>query len=79
MSLEGITYFDEVLQKKATKTQKMRFWYIAQKIIFLKDCKGNENLKIFRKIFEIIFLKLKFSFGILKKCQISFGIVKKLK
>ena len=52
MSLEGITSLDEVLQKKATKTQKMRFWYIAQKIIFLKDFNGNENKKNFLIFFK---------------------------
>ena len=51
MSLEGITSLDEVLQKKATKTQKMRFWYIAQKIIFLKGFNGNKILENFIKIF----------------------------
>ena len=51
MSLEGIIYLDEVLQKKATKTQKMRFWYIAQKNIFLKDFNGNEILENFIKNF----------------------------
>ena len=47
MSLEGITFLDEVLQKKATKKQKMRFWYIAQKIIFLKVFNGNKFLENF--------------------------------
>ena len=44
MSLEGITYLNEVLQKKATKNVKNEILiYIAQKIIFLKDFNGNEN------------------------------------
>ena len=27
--LEGISYFHEMLQKEATKTEKMHFWYIV--------------------------------------------------
>ena len=53
MSLEGITSLNEVLQKKATKTQKMRFWYF----------KGNKKLKIleiFLKKMKIVYKKLIF-------------------
>ena len=77
MSLEGITYLDEVLQKKSTKTQKMRFWYIAQKIIFHKNFNGNENKKL-EKFFNFFQNFLQF----LWKCIeifFSFEIVKELK
>ena len=55
-----------MLQKKATKTQKMRFRYIVGKNYFLKDCKGNENLKIIEKFLEK-FLNKKISIEIVKE------------
>ena len=44
MSLEGITYLDQMLQKRATKTQNTHFWTIAHSYIF--------SLELYRKFFS---------------------------